>query len=95
MGYSRLARHSWQNSSPDNDMRFTAKSRKTVNDRGTSCPTVKQLLHLSSVYQETNLVQMLKCPKGAIPPSRWSLAAAKEIMKLRRAIQKLKKGKRK
>jgi hypothetical protein len=52
MGPSRLARHSGQNSSPDNDMRFTAKSRKTVNDRGTSCPTVKrQLLHLSSVYQ--------------------------------------------
>jgi hypothetical protein len=28
------------------------KSRKTVNDRGTSCPIVKrQLLHLSEVYQ--------------------------------------------
>ena len=51
MRYSRLARHSEQKPSSDNDMRFTAKSRKTVNDRGTSCPTVKQLLHLSSVYQ--------------------------------------------
>lgn len=43
MGYHRLACHSEQNYSSDNDIRFTGNSRKTVNGHETSRPTVKPI----------------------------------------------------
>jgi hypothetical protein len=33
---------------------------------------------------------MLRTPTGCVPPDKWSLAAAKEIMRLKRIIRKMK-----
>lgn len=36
-----------------------------------------------------NIVEMLRTPTGCVPPSLWELAAAHEIERLRKALQKI------
>lgn len=37
----------------------------------------------------SELVQMLETPTGCVPPSLWEMKAAKEIKRLRRALQRI------
>jgi hypothetical protein len=37
----------------------------------------------------SNVATMLRTPTGCVPPSKWELAGAKEIDRLRRALQRI------
>lgn len=40
--------------------------------------------------QVSDIVEMLRTPTGCVPPSKWELAAAKEIEKLRKKVDRYK-----
>lgn len=37
----------------------------------------------------SDIVEMLRTPTGCVPPSKWELAAADEIERLRKALDKI------
>lgn len=37
----------------------------------------------------SDIAEMLRTPTGCVPPSKWELAGAKEIERLRRALQRI------
>lgn len=37
----------------------------------------------------SDIVEMLRTPTGCVPPNKWEMAAAKEIERLRKALQKI------
>jgi hypothetical protein len=49
----------------------------------------RQVADLMKGTPLSDIVEMLRTPTGCVPPSKWELAAAKEIERLRVALQKI------